>query len=141
MIRFLFLLCVFPGLAAADSVLAAVTIRAHTILTADHLMLSDMDMPGAATDLAALVGMEARVNLYANRPIQPRDVGAPTVIERNQIVPLVFHAGGLAITTEARALGRAGVGDTLRVMNLASRSTVFGIVTAQGAVSVSPLMN
>ena len=127
-----------PGSARADAVLAAMTIRSGTILTADHLSLSEMTLPGAATDPKALIGMEARVNLYANRPIRPEDVGRPTLVERNEIVPLVFNAGGLLITTEGRALGAAGVGETLRVMNLASRSTVFGTVTSDGSVIVNP---
>ena len=127
-----------PGAARADAVLAAMTIRSGTILTADHLSLSEMTLPGAATDPKALIGMEARVNLYANRPIRPEDVGRPTLVERNAIVPLVFNAGGLLITTEGRALGAAGVGETLRVMNLASRSTVFGTVTSDGSVIVNP---
>ena len=127
-----------PAAARADAVLAAMTIRSGTILTAEHLSLSEMTLPGAATDPKALIGMEARVNLYANRPIRPVDVGRPTLVERNAIVPLVFNAGGLLITTEGRALGAAGVGETLRVMNLASRSTVFGTVTSDGSVIVNP---
>ena len=97
-----------------------------------------MVLPGAANDLEKLVGMETRVNLYANRPIRPEDVGPITIIKRNQPVALMFNSGGLAIMTEGRALGDAGVGDTLRVMNLASRTTVFGTVTPEGRVIVAP---
>lgn len=138
--KFLFslLLMLLPAAACADAVLAAMTIRSGTILTADHLSVSDMTLPGAATDPEALVGKEARVNLFANRPIRPEDVGSPTLIERNAIIPLVFSAGGLMIATEGRALGDAAVGDTLRVMNLASRATVFGTVTPEGSVLVTP---
>lgn len=132
------MLMLLPVAACAESVLAAMTIRSGTILTADHLSLSDMTLPGAATDPKALVGMEARVNLYANRPIRPEDVGRPTLIERNAIVALVFATGGLTITTEGRSLGDGAEGDTLRVMNLASRSTVFGTVTPDGSVLVTP---
>ena len=127
-----------PAMASADAVLAAMTIRSGTILTADHLSVSTMRLPGAATDPKSLVGMEARVNLYANRPIRPEDVGRPTLVERNAIVSLVFSANGLLITAEGRALGAAGAGETLRVMNLSSRSTVFGTVTQDGSVIVSP---
>lgn len=138
--RFLtfFLLLLSSAPASGDTVLAAFTIRSGTVLTEEHMMLSDMTMPGAATDIAALVGQEARVNLFANRPIRPEDVGPVTVIDRNQVVPLIFQAGGLIITTDARALGDAGVGDTLRVMNLSSRTTVFGVVMQDGSVVVSP---
>lgn len=133
-----FFLLLSSSPATADTVLAALTIRSGTVLTAEHMTLSDMTMPGAATDIAALVGQEARVNLFANRPIRPEDVGPVTVIDRNEVVPLVFQTGGLLITTEARALGSAGIGDTLRVMNLSSRTTVFGVVMPDGSVVVSP---
>ena len=63
-------------------------------------------------------------------------VGAPALVERNQIVELIFARNGLHIVTEGRALDRAGAGERVRVMNLSSRSTLFGTVTASGTVSV-----
>ncbi|MFV2035181.1 MAG: flagellar basal body P-ring formation chaperone FlgA [Halocynthiibacter sp.] len=80
------------------------------------------------------IGLEALVVLYAGRPIRANDVGPAAVIERNQIVTLIYQQGALIIATEARALGRAGPGDRLRVMNLASRSTVSGRVGVNGSV-------
>ena len=93
---------------------------------------------GALTDPAAAIGMEARVNLYANRPIRAADLRAPAVIERNEIVTLRFDASGLTIVTEGRALDRAGVGDRLQVMNLASRNMVTGQVVGPALVAVGP---
>ncbi|HHX90132.1 MAG TPA: flagellar basal body P-ring formation protein FlgA, partial [Paracoccus sp.] len=37
-----------------------------------------------------------------------------------------------------RALGRGGAGETIRIMNLASRSTVSGRVAGPGLVEVHP---
>ncbi|HAW49029.1 MAG TPA: flagella basal body P-ring formation protein FlgA, partial [Roseovarius sp.] len=87
--------------------------------------------------LADLIGQEARVALYEGRPVRPGDVGPPAVIERNQVVPLIYLRGGLEIMTEGRSLDRAGIGDHVRVMNLASRATVSGRVTASGRILVS----
>jgi flagella basal body P-ring formation protein FlgA len=47
-----------------------------------------------------------------------------------------FNAGALSITTDGRALDRAGVGELLRVMNLASRQIVTGSVAADGSIEV-----
>ena len=132
-------LALLAGAAAADTPVAARTIRAHSILSASDLTTSPADVPGAIRDPALIVGREARVALYAGRPIMPGDIGAPALVERNQIVRLVYDAGGLSIVTEGRALGRAGAGDTLRVMNLASRSTVTGFVRSDGTVAVGAL--
>ena len=93
---------------------------------------------GLAAHPSEVIGKETRVAVYAGRPVRLADIGPPAVIERNQIVTLVYRRSGLLIATEARALGRGGVGDMLKVMNLASRSTVTGQVDEAGRVIVGP---
>lgn len=133
-----FLLVLAATPAPADTLVASHTIRAQSILGPQDLALMAGDTPGALSDPAEAIGMEARVNLYAGRPLRPGDLGPPAIVDRNQIVTLRYRAGGLNIVTEARALDRAGVGDRLRVMNLASRNTVTGRVTETGEVIVAP---
>ena len=111
-------------------------VRAGATLERSDLAVGDARIADGFADPRALEGLEARVNLYPGRPIRRVEVGAPTVIERNALVPLVFARGGLTITLEGRALQSAGDGETLRVMNLSSRSTVTGVATAAGAVLV-----
>jgi flagellar basal body P-ring formation protein FlgA len=137
MIRFLAPL-LLAGPALADIVVPARTIPARTLITEADLTLRDMDVPGAVVTMDEIVGMEARVALYSGRPIQPGDVGFPAIVERNGIVPLIFTSGTLSIATEGRALDRAGPGDVIRVMNLASRTTVTATIGADGVAYVSP---
>ena len=122
--------------AMAETLVAARTIRSQAILTAADLGVIEASIPGALITKEEAIGLETRVVLYAGRPIHPADIGPPAIIERNQIVTLFFRRGGLTIVADARALGRAGVGDRLRVMNLTSRSTVTGLVHSDGTVSV-----
>lgn len=124
------------GPASADTVMAARTIRAQSIVTAGDLVVIEQDIPGSYILADEVIGQEARVVLYAGRPVMIDDVGPPALIERNQIVTLYYISGALVIAAEGRALGRAGIGDALRVMNLASRSTVTGFVRPDGTVSV-----
>jgi flagellar basal body P-ring formation protein FlgA len=133
-IVFLFL----PSIAMADSVVATRTIRAQTVVQADDVTLVAAAIPNAVGNLADAVGLEARVSIYAGRPILGSDLGPPAMIDRNQIVALAYQSGALAILTEGRALARGGVGDVIRVMNLASRSTVSGRVAPDGTVHVGP---
>lgn len=126
-----------PTLAGADTLVAARTIRAQTLITAQDVALKDVDIAGALGDPQAAIGQEARVALYAGRPIRATDVGPPALIERNQIITLIFDRGGLEIATEGRSLTRAGPGEAVRVMNLASRITVSGRVLPDGRVLVS----
>lgn len=120
----------------ADTLVAARTIRSKAIVGPEDVYIKDIDTPGAYTALDDVVGMEARVALYAGRPIRSGDVGPPALVDRNQIVALTYIKGGLSISVEARALGRGGAGDVVRVMNLASRSTVSGVVQSDGSIVV-----
>ncbi len=137
MIRLALLLAVFASSAPAQSVTVVRAIRAGDALTADDLAFSEIAEADGFLDPRDVVGMEARVNLYPGRPLLTRDLGLPTVVERNATVPLIYRAGGLTITLEGRALGRAGEGEVVRVMNLSSRNTVSGVATATGAVIVN----
>lgn len=131
------LLLVAPP-AMADTVIAARTIRAQTLLTEGDVTLVRGDVAGAYAALDEVIGQEARVALYAGRPIRSNEVGPPALVDRNQTVVLIYRSGGLTMAAEGRALARAGVGDTLRVMNLTSRQTVTGLVRDDGSVTVGP---
>ncbi|MBO9395417.1 flagellar basal body P-ring formation protein FlgA [Shimia sp. R9_1] len=131
----LLLVCAAP--VSAEIVVATQTIRANTIVTADAVGLKQGDVAGVHSDLEAVIGLEARKAIYPGRPVRLGDVGAPALVERNQIVTLRYNSGGLEILTEGRSLARAGAGEALRVMNIGSRSTVTGTVMPDGSVHVS----
>lgn len=132
--RLFLLLLATPGL--AESVVATRTLRAQTVIGPEDLTLVDAKLPGALADPALALGLETRVAIYAGRPVLPGDLGPPTLVQRNQVVTLVFMTGGLAISTEGRAISRGSAGETVRVINLASRATVSGRVGPDGAVYV-----
>jgi flagellar basal body P-ring formation protein FlgA len=133
-IFFLFL----PGMAMADSLVATRTIRAQSVIEADDVTLVAAKIPNALALASDAIGREARVAIYAGRPILASDLGSPALVERNQTVQLVFQSGALAILTEGRALARGGSGDVIPVMNLVSHSTVSGRIAANGTVLVGP---
>ncbi|GAW36409.1 flagellar basal body P-ring biosynthesis protein FlgA [Roseovarius sp. A-2] len=136
MLRVLILLCCVAGPALPDVIVPTRTIRAQEVIGPGDLLLKPGEGAGPTT-LADLIGMEARVALYPGRPVLAHHVQPPTLIERNQIVPLIYAHGGLQILTEGRALSRAGAGEYVRVMNLGSRATVTGRVTDDGRIAVS----
>jgi flagellar basal body P-ring formation protein FlgA len=132
----LILLLALAAPVSAESLVATRTIRAKSLVAAEDLALVSADLPGALRDPEQAVGLEARVAIYAGKPVRPGDLGPPTLVERNQLVTLVYLSGGLAISTEGRALARGSEGDEVRVMNLGSRSTVTGRIGPDGAVYV-----
>lgn len=121
----------------AETLVPVRTIRAKEILTAQDVMPKPGYVPGTVSLLEDLVGNEARVALYPNRPIRFADLGPPAIVERNDIVTLIFDNGLLSISTEGRALGRGAEGDIIRVMNIGSRSTLTGTVRADGSIEVN----
>ncbi|MCC5972234.1 MAG: flagellar basal body P-ring formation protein FlgA [Pararhodobacter sp.] len=138
LLAFLMLLAV-PLPALADILVTTRTLRAGTVIGADDLaLLRGTSPPGAATNPDDVTGMEARVTLYSGRPIPLGSVTEPALVERNQLVALLFHHNGLEIRAEGRALGRGSEGENIRIMNLASRSTVSGRVAGPGLVVVHP---
>lgn len=124
--------------ASAETVVATRTLRPATVIAPGDVVTVDAAVEGALRDPAAAIGQEARVVIYAGRPIHPGDLAAPALVERNQLVVLAYAAGPLVIRAEGRALGRGARGDVVRVMNLASRTVVSGRVDAPGIVSVGP---
>lgn len=112
------------------------TIRAKEIIGAADFVVKDVAVAGALTDLHELIGQEARVALYPGRPVRAGDIGPPAIVGRNDIVTLVFVQGLLRIMTEGRSLGRGAAGETIRAMNLSSRTTVTGRIQSDGSIEV-----
>ena len=134
--RVLFALMLMAGPLSAESLVATRTIRAQSVVGPEDMALVDAALPGALGDPALALGLEARVAIYAGRPIRAADLGAPALVARNQLVRLVFVSGGLAILAEGRALDRGAEGEMVRAMNLGSRTTVQGRVGPDGTVYV-----
>lgn len=137
MMRFVAFFWVLAVPAVAETIVATRTIPARSIIGVDDILVREVDVAGALSVPDLVIGQEARVALYAGRPIRAGDIGPPAVIERNQIITLVYRQGGVVISTEGRALDRAGPGDIIRVMNLTSRTTVSAQIDATGTALVN----
>jgi len=133
----IFLVFILAFSVGAQTVVAAHGIRARSIIAPEDLVVLDKDTVGGIVRVADIIGQEARVNLYAGRVIRASEIGAPSILERNQLVIMVYNIGLLSISAEGRVLGRAGVGEFVRVMNLDSRLTVTGRVLFDGTIEVS----
>jgi flagellar basal body P-ring formation protein FlgA len=129
-------LLMMPCMASAESVIAVRTITAQSVIAADDVGVVDAVIEGAVLRQAAAIGQEARVTIFAGRAVMLADLGPAAVVDRNQLVPLQFQTGALAIMTEGRALERGAEGDVIRIMNLSSRLTVTGRVMRDGSVNV-----
>jgi flagella basal body P-ring formation protein FlgA len=136
MVRLLAFALLLAMPAAAESLVATRVIRAQTLLAPEDVTMVADEITGALASPDQAVGLETRVILYPGRAIRAADIGPPALVERNQIVTLVYNVVGLGITTEGRALARGGLDDVIRVMNLASRSVLTAKIAGDGSLRV-----
>ena len=136
---FLLLVCALSaGAVFAQSVTPVRAIRGQTVVEAEDLALGEESVPGGVLALEDAIGMEAKVALYPGRPILLSQLRQPALVERNAVVRMSYASGPLRIVTEGRALERGAAGEQVRVMNLASKQTVTGVVVADGSIEVGP---
>lgn len=129
-------LALCPALAEAAVLAAARTLPAGTIITASDLRAVDGGRAGLS-DPSAAIGMQTRITIYEGRPLHASMLQPPRLVNRNQMLRLVFQHGALRIETEGRALDDAAAGDAIRVMNMASRTAVTARVMPDGTAIVA----
>lgn len=122
----------------AETVVAARVLRAQTVIGREDLALHEGDTIDAISSLAEAIGKQTRVTLYAGQPLRPADLTPAKLVDRNQLIVLLFRRGNLTITAEGRALSPGAEGDTIRVMNTGSKTTVTATLDASGTAIVGP---
>ncbi|MEM8801282.1 MAG: flagellar basal body P-ring formation chaperone FlgA [Pseudomonadota bacterium] len=137
MIRLLPILLMLATPTFSETLVATRVVRPNSVISENDFAVAEKSVSGALASSERIAGLEARVTLYPGRPIMPEHVGPPAVVERNQPIKLIFRQGSLTISTDARALSRGGVGDVIRAMNLASRTTVSGVILPNGTIKVT----
>jgi flagella basal body P-ring formation protein FlgA len=137
MIRIIALILLAGNASQAETVVAARTIPAQSVIQSTDLAIIEQTVPGAIADPMDAIGKEARIALYAGRPVRAGDIAAPAIVDRNEIIQLIYQGGALTISTEGRALERASAGEFIRVMNISSRNTVTARISEDGAAYVA----
>lgn len=84
-----------------------------------------------------LIGQQALRPLEAGKPINKLHVRVAPLISRNQIVTLVYQRGGVQLSGSAQALEDGQLGQSIRIVNPSTRSTLTGTVRAGGQVEVN----
>jgi flagella basal body P-ring formation protein FlgA len=90
------------------------------------------------SDAEAVIGQAAKRPLRAGAVVMTRDVGSAIVIKQGDVVTVTFEADGIQLTLEGKAMGSAGVGESLTVLNTQSKKTVQTMVVGPGQAVVGP---
>jgi flagella basal body P-ring formation protein FlgA len=88
-------------------------------------------------DRDRVVGLAARDNLQAGRPLRAADLMRPEVVQRNETVTLTFEMPGIMLTVRGKALEAGAEGDVISVSNEQSKRVLQGVVVGPGRVAVS----
>jgi flagella basal body P-ring formation protein FlgA len=90
------------------------------------------------SDPEAVIGMAAKRALRAGATVSARDVGAAQVIKAGEIITVVYESDGVALSLQGKAMGPAGVGETISVQNTTSKKFIQAVVTGPGQAAVGP---
>jgi len=88
------------------------------------------------TDIKNVVGLAARTDLQANRPLRTTDLMKPEIVQRNQSVTLVYEVPGIILTVRGKATEGGAEGDSIMVLNEQTKRSVQGIIAGPGRVIV-----
>jgi flagella basal body P-ring formation protein FlgA len=90
------------------------------------------------SDPDMVIGMAAKRALRAGASVSARDVGAAQVVKPGDIVTVLYEADGISLSLQGKAMGAAGVGETLAVQNTSSKKIIQAMVTGPGQAVVGP---
>ena len=93
---------------------------------------------GAPRDADEIIGKAAKRPLRAGAAVISRDVTPPRVIERDDVVQVVFRDRGVSLTLQGKAMEAAAVGDSVKVQNVASKKIIEAVATGPGRAVVGP---
>src|SRR5262245_11528935 len=88
------------------------------------------------TSREQVVGFAARTSLQPGRPLRTAELMRPDLIQRNDVVTLVYEVPGVVLTMRGRATEGGAEGDTISVLNEQSKRTVRGTITGPGRVMI-----
>ena len=92
----------------------------------------------APRDPDAVIGMAARRPLREGAPVSLRDVSAPQVIKKDDVIAVVYRLGGVSLTLEAKAMNDAIAGAPVTVMNSSSKKIIQAVAVGPGQAVVGP---
>ena len=87
--------------------------------------------------MSDLVGMIPRRQLKAGEVVRQSDLAKPILVEKNQLVTVIYASNGLNLSMRGRAMAAGSMGDTIRVNNPQSKRVVEGIVSGAAQITIT----
>ncbi len=104
-------------------------LKQNEMISVADLEVHKMNITDAADRFATLPDQaeNRRVlhNIGVHQPLELKDLDKPLVLKRGDPVKIVYEEPGLSVTAAGQASADAGVGDTLAVINVSSKRTIY----------------
>lgn len=95
--------------------------------------------PFMVTQKEKLIGQEAQKSLKEGKIINEKDVGAPILIKRNDIVTVIYRTDRMQITAKAIAQQDGAYGDRIELQNMKTHKVLTGIVQDAATVLIDQI--
>ncbi len=106
-------------------------------LDIDYIEMSQKKVAdGTVLDEKKLLNMTPRRAINSGRPLSYNDLESPKMVDRGDIVTLVFENSGMSLTVKGKSLQSGAMGDSVRVANLDSNKNLEGTVTGHREVTI-----
>ena len=92
---------------------------------------------GTVREKGKLIGKILKRRLSVGRPIKERDVSMPRIIDKGNLVEMIYKSGNIELKTNGRALENGAVGDVIRLRNESSGKIINAEVQPSGVVIVN----
>ena len=136
-----------PRASGRASQMVQVLTYAHSLMAGDLVRPEDLtfsEMPSfsapqdAPRDASDIIGKVARMPLRSGAAASSRDVSNAQVIKRDDLVEVAYHADGISLTLQGKAMGAAAVGDLFAVMNTNSKKIIQAVAVGPDEAVVGP---
>lgn len=114
-----------PGDIISASDIEWISVRGNRL--SSHVILDD----------AKLVGMSPKRPITENRPIRIGEIRMPILVKKGARVTVTYQTPFLQLTATGKSLQNGAKGDTIRVRNLRSNTTIDATVISTGRVAVT----
>ena len=93
------------------------------------------DAPRSADDV---IGLSVKRPLRTGQAVSTRDLLAPLVIRRDDLVQVTYRDGSIVLSLEAKAMGNAAVGELFTLQNTSSKKSIEAVATGPGKALIGP---
>ena len=115
---------------------ASVLAYLHNINTGEIVRAEDLtwskeavETPDTPRDPQAVIGLAARHPLREGAAASLRDLTAPTVIKKDDLIVVAFNLDGVSLTLQAKALENAVPGQAFTAINPNSKKVIQAVAT------------